>query len=151
MNSIDEDKLLARLLEKINQDQPSDTTATINSEIKEKIKELKERASRLFYDKPESFKQGAIVVWKEGLKNKKYPEYDEPAYVIKDLLKEPIISPEDESGSTYFQEQLDLVLAILDDDDDFTIFHYDHRRFKVIQPAPEDSSTSQEETTAPES
>lgn len=71
---------------------------------------------------------GMLVKWKQGLRNKKKPSYDEPAIVI-EILDSPVIGKSDESGSSYFREPLDLIAGFLDDDGDFVVFHYDSRRF----------------------
>lgn len=75
------------------------------------------------------FSSGDLVVWKDGLRNKKMPPENVPAVVIKQL-PEPLYSPEKESGSAYFREPLDLVAGFIDDDGDFVIFHFDSKRFK---------------------
>jgi hypothetical protein len=84
----------------------------------------------LLKDPPKPFEHGQVVTWKPGLKNKKYPKEGQPAVVIKQLPA-PIIQGERDSGSPYFQEPLDLVLGVLDDDGDLMVFHYDKRRFEL--------------------
>jgi len=79
----------------------------------------------------DSFQVGQIVKWKENLKNRKLPHLNQPAIVI-DVLVEPIMLEED-SGSPYFREHLDLVLGILDEDDILLTFYYDSRRFEPYQ------------------
>ena len=76
-----------------------------------------------------NFEPGSFVRWKPGLKNRKFPEYDQPAIVVK-VLAIPLISEETDSGSPYFQEPLDLVLGILDDENEFGSFYFDKRRFE---------------------
>lgn len=80
--------------------------------------------------KKESFEVGQIVKWKENLKNKKFPYKNQPAIVVT-ILDEPVISTNDESGSPYFLETLDIILGIVDDDDTFLTFYYDSRRFEA--------------------
>lgn len=75
------------------------------------------------------FKPGQVVKWKKGLRNKLYPDFEQPAVVI-ETLSTPILIEKVNSGSPYFSEPLDLVLAILDEEDDLIIFHYDSRRFE---------------------
>ena len=100
----------------------------------DKSKNLKELAeSFLREEKDNPIARGDFVVWKKGLKNKRYPQYDEPVYVL-EVLKEAIFDISDKySGSAYFREPLDIVLAFVDPDGDFAAFHYDKRRFKRIQ------------------
>ncbi|WP_314408870.1 hypothetical protein [Pseudomonas kuykendallii] len=78
----------------------------------------------------ETFKPGDLVVWKDGMKNKKYPLYGEP-FVVTAVLPEPIIDPEATAGNCYFREPLDIKLGLLDADGDFVEHHYDSRRFTL--------------------
>ena len=78
----------------------------------------------------ESFEVGQIVKWKENLKNRKLPHKNQPAIVIA-ILDEPIISTDNESGSPYFLETLDIILGIIVDDGTFLTFYYDSRRFEA--------------------
>jgi len=78
----------------------------------------------------EKFQPGDLIVWKQGLKNKKLPEEDTPVIVVEVL--EDIIFDETKgsSGTSYFREPLDLKVGSIDDDGDFVIFHYDSKRFE---------------------
>jgi len=79
---------------------------------------------------PHEFKVGDLVKWKQGLKNKKLPYINQPTIVIQ-LLKEPLIDRLDEdAGSSYYREPLDIILGLFDDKDEFLMFHYDKRRFE---------------------
>ncbi|MDB9371854.1 hypothetical protein [Nodularia sphaerocarpa] len=78
----------------------------------------------------ESFQVGQLVKWKEYLKNRKIPHKKQPAIVVA-VLDEPITSSEDESGSPYFLETLDIILGIMIDDNTFLTFYYDSRRFEA--------------------
>lgn len=78
--------------------------------------------------KKEAFEVGQIVKWKENLKNRRLPHKNQPAIVIS-ILDEPVISTDDESGSPYFLETLDIILGIVDDGT-FLTFYYDSRRFE---------------------
>jgi hypothetical protein len=79
--------------------------------------------------KKENFAVGQIVKWKEHLKNRKLPDENQPAIVVS-LLGEPIVSNEEDSGSPYFLEPLDIVLGLLTDDGIFLTFYYDSKRFE---------------------
>ncbi|MBE9058333.1 hypothetical protein [Sphaerospermopsis sp. LEGE 08334] len=79
--------------------------------------------------KKETFQVGQLVKWKEYLKNRKIPYKNQPAVVV-EILEEPILSDDDESGSPYFRENLDIILGILVDDNVFLTFYYDSRRFE---------------------
>jgi hypothetical protein len=89
-----------------------------------------------------AFKVGDIVRWKEGLKNKRHPAYDQPA-VVWEILDPPRVNSAESSGSQYFHEQLDLMIAYFLEDDDLGVFHVDGRRFEHhpnFQPSEESGS-----------
>lgn len=79
--------------------------------------------------KKESLEVGQIVKWKENLKNRKLPHKNQPAIVI-EILQMPIISTDNESGSPYFLETLDIILGIVVENGTFLTFYYDSRRFE---------------------
>ena len=83
-----------------------------------------------------AFAPGDLVHWKPGLKNKTCPLYAQPAVV--DVLDPPVRrQDQDEAGSTYFREPLDLVLGLIWNSGagrgDFLTFHVDSRRFQPWQ------------------
>jgi len=79
---------------------------------------------------PSNLQPGDIVRWKEGLRNKKRPGYDEYIVVL-EILSVPIIS---KSEGVYFAEPLDCKLGIVDEDGDLLTFFFDSRRFeKAVQ------------------
>lgn len=79
---------------------------------------------------PSNLQPGDIVRWKEGLRNKKRPAYDEFVVVL-DVLSVPIIS---KSEGVYFAEPLDCKLGYVDGDGDLLTFFFDSRRFeKAVQ------------------
>lgn len=77
------------------------------------------------------FHPGQIVQWKSGLKNRRLPEYGQPAIVM-DVLNPPVYdTSKDLAGSNLFREPLTLVLGLHDSDGDFLCYHFDGRRFEV--------------------
>lgn len=91
------------------------------------------QAAREAFGKVYDFKAGDLVVWKKGLKNRARPALVEPAIVMQ-VLETPLRDQnKNDSGTPYFNEPLDLVLGLLDEDEDFVIYHYDHRRFEPYQ------------------
>ncbi len=90
---------------------------------------LKQLADRL--DEHHAFAKGQFVVWKAGLKNRKYPDYGEPA-IVTAVLPAPVYDPDEaSSASPYFQEPLSIVVGV-HRDDDFLEFRIDGRRFERI-------------------
>jgi len=70
-----------------------------------------------------------LVTWKEGLKNRKWPLQDDPAIVV-ELLEEPIICQQNDPGTPYFGERLNVKLGIIADEGEFLVFHFDLNRFE---------------------
>ena len=71
------------------------------------------------------------MVWKAGLKNRKFPDYGEPS-IVTAVLPAPIFDPNESSAaSPYFQEPLNLVIGMFREDD-FIEFRMDGRRFEPI-------------------
>ena len=92
---------------------------------------LRERHALL--NQTHRFKPGDLVTWKPGLQNRRVPLYGQAAVVI-GMLDEPVLDSEQESGSTYFREPLDIVLGVIWDRGpnrgEFVTFHFDSRRFQ---------------------
>jgi hypothetical protein len=96
----------------------------------ERIKELKAYRQR-FTDPPRSpLAEGDIVYWKKGLKNRRFPKEDDPAIVIELVEDDDVRNPQEDSGSPYFREPLDIILGFIDPDGDFVMYHFDSRRFE---------------------
>jgi hypothetical protein len=88
-----------------------------------------ELAGRL--DQHNVFVKGQFVMWKPGLKNRKFPDYGEPS-IVTAVLPTPIFDPsENAAGSPYFQEPLTLVVGTFRDDD-LLEFRVDGRRFEPV-------------------
>jgi hypothetical protein len=90
-------------------------------------RKLRELAERL--DTFHSFTKGQFVKWKPGLKNRKTPDYGEPAIVTAVLPSAIYDSSEVSAGSPYFQEPLTFVIGIYQEDD-LLEFRLDSRRFE---------------------
>lgn len=88
---------------------------------------LAELAVRLQQYHP--FSNGQFVTWKPGLKNRKFPDYGEPAIVTATLPAAIFDPSENAAGSPYFLEPLSLVIGVFCDDD-FVEFRVDGRRFE---------------------
>lgn len=120
--------ILAEIMENLHEKE-SDKDVNEEEEKKygeEDIAQLKSVCKNFL--KKESLEVGQIVKWKENLKNRKLPHKNQPGIVIA-LLDEPVISTDDESGSPYFLETLDIIIGIVKDDT-FLTFYYDSRRFE---------------------
>jgi hypothetical protein len=90
-------------------------------------RKLKELSDRL--DQIHGFAKGQFVKWKPGLKNRRIPDYGEPA-IVTAVLPSPIFDPsENSAASPYFQEPLTIIIGTYLDDD-LVEFRVDGRRFE---------------------
>ena len=122
-----EKSLLVKILETFT----TEKTQTKQAEPPLYLREPKEYADKLrkrsqSLEDIASFKKGDIIVWKDGMKNKRLPEYGQPAIVIKKL--DPPIKEEDDPT---FMEELDITIGFMSEDDEFFVFNYDSKRFKI--------------------
>lgn len=82
------------------------------------------------YCTPQEFAVGDLVVWKDGLKNRRMPEYSVPG-VVAEVLDTPVLDEHKEAGSAYYREPLTIKVGILDPTDDELLFwHFDGARFR---------------------
>ena len=94
--------------------------------LKRMVAELSERL-----DQHNAFEKGHFVVWKPGLKNRRHPDYGEPA-IVRSVLPSPTFDPsENNAASPYFQEPLNLVIAYFLEDD-LLEYRVDGRRFEHV-------------------
>ncbi len=96
------------------------------------IKNLTDCCQKLLRPISDVFKVGDLVKWKNGLKNRKLPKKYQPAVVVA-VLDTPILNIEDNSGSPYFREPLDIVLGVVSEDGVFNTYYYDKRRFTSFE------------------
>lgn len=89
-----------------------------------------QRAYETFATRHE-FEPGQLVRWKAGMRNKLRPPDGAPSIVI-DVLTEPQYDARDDrdSGSRYYREPLDIILGMIDEDGEFSVYHFDSRRFE---------------------
>lgn len=100
----------------------------------QKIKKLEELLP--LYLREEEFKVGDIVYWKEGLKNRKFPQQFDPAIVV-EVVHAPFTDSTSDSGNPSFREMFGIKLGILVETGDelqFIMFYYDKNRFTKIPP-----------------
>ena len=77
-------------------------------------------------------REGALVQWKDWMKNRSTPAYGEPAIVVK-VLDEPILFQDSDPDSPSYLEHLDMVLGVLGEDSEFIVRCYDSNRFKAYE------------------
>lgn len=100
-------------------------------------KAAKARAMHERFMRRHEFRPGQLVCWKPELRNRKYPAYGECGVVVS-VLPAPVTDGNDDSGSPYFREPLDIVLGFVDGDGDFVTYHFDSRRFAPVTERPRD-------------
>ncbi|QQS52911.1 MAG: hypothetical protein IPM89_08125 [Candidatus Competibacteraceae bacterium] len=97
---------------------------------------------RLSNGRENALRPGMLAMWKPGLKNRRFPAYGQPAMVV-DVLDPPRLDHEDEAGSPYYREPLNLLLGLLWETGDFLVYHFDRRRFQPYEaPDPPNRSPS---------
>lgn len=97
--------------------------------VQQCIEDLRECLAQLTEE--ESFSVGDIIRWRPLLRNRRGC-YDD-VFIVVEVLDEPIIAKDDESGSTYYREPLDIVAGKFTYGGDFITFHYDSRRFTKLR------------------
>ena len=117
---------LARLAALIQDRESRKTRFRSREEMLERLRELRES-----YIAAQDFTEGDIVVWKAGMKNRSYPDYNEPVIVM-EIFAEPRVADHD-SGTPYYHEELTVKLGWLDSDDELVCFHYDGNRFQKAE------------------
>lgn len=87
----------------------------------------------IFHDYMQSsqLKPGDVVRWKSNLRNKRLPNYFEPAVVV-EVLETPVIDTTQDFGSPYYLERLDVKLGVLNEEGDFVCFLFDSNRFEKM-------------------
>lgn len=120
----DDDDFKKFLLSKFSEKSENTPSLIINDDYIQNLKSLS-----LNLEIENDLKKGDLVKWKQGLKNRRIPEYNQPAIVM-EVLQEPIIINHDEYGSATYREPLGIVLGIITPKNEFLIFHYDKRRFE---------------------
>ncbi len=129
MSENEEMTMAERLLGKLAEQKKEDEADTRERYDESHITSLKDCCQKLLT--LNSFKVGDLVTWKSGLKNRKLPRKYQPAIVVA-VLDNSITNIEDNSGSPYFREPLDVVLGVLSEDGVFNTYYYDKRRFKLF-------------------
>ncbi|WP_128330898.1 hypothetical protein [Apibacter sp. HY039] len=111
-----------------NKFEPKILSRQDNNANEEYISKLKNIAKN--YNKKSVFEVGDLVQWKIGLKNRKKPEYNQPAIVI-EVLEEPINEHiNDKVGVSNLNEKLSLALGFLSENNEFQISYYSQKRFE---------------------
>lgn len=92
--------------------------------VKDILEETQDFVKR--YHEKEEFKPGDLVVWKDGMSNRKYPKYGEPIMVLETFPA----ARKDNDGTQYGGEPSDVrCLVKKDEDGDMIAFAFDSHRF----------------------
>lgn len=128
-NQIQELQDLIERAEKLKEESKEKTRPELD--LSTKLSKLRSNLEN-YKKKTTSIEVGDILVWKEGLKNRKFPKYDEPCIVI-EVLEEPIVNDISGINSAYYKEPNDIKLGIIAPEDDFVTFYFDSRRFRKLE------------------
>ncbi|MCX7179409.1 MAG: hypothetical protein NTX56_11775 [Proteobacteria bacterium] len=125
------------VLEKIGitEDMPDSPFALLDEEYDDAkgdlVPMLRERYTQLKLVQHQ-FKAGMVVMWKAGLKNRRWPAYGKPAIIVKAL--DITVFDGDEANTPYFREPLDIVIGFFIDSGehrgDFVTFHVNSECFQ---------------------
>ncbi|EEN5587712.1 hypothetical protein FWP04_08960 [Salmonella enterica subsp. enterica serovar Mountpleasant] len=100
-----------------------------NNEKKSSIEEIKDFITRLNQKPERPFKYGDIVAWKDGMKNRRFPDYEERC-IISEVLDTPIYC-QDDTGSQYYMEPQDVKVVVFMDGE-FLEYMFDSRRLRHV-------------------
>lgn len=120
--SEEQKKDLLKVLLKDVLDEKNQPVSYVKIDLLTKLKEL--------YEQKVDFKVGDIIKWKDQLKNRKIPDYNEPI-IIMEMLEEPFFDTKADVGSAYFNEKYDIKAGILQGDALLT-FYFDSNRFELF-------------------
>jgi len=96
------------------------------------VEELKEKY-RSLCEQQEVFECGDIIYWKEGLQHKRVSG----PFVVTSVLVCNVYDSEQDAGSPYYKEQLDIKAACFNAEGFFVEYHFDSRRFTLAEPIAE--------------
>lgn len=102
------------------------------NDLHDDLGDILQQRYRLYVEQ-HHFTPGDLVTWKSGMRDRRCPLYGQPAVVV-EVLSAPIQDSEQETGSCYFRQQLDLVLGVIQDigtnRGEMLTFHFDSHRFR---------------------
>ena len=81
------------------------------------------------FNQKNTFSPGDIVEWKPGMRHK----LSNGPFVVLEVLDTPVFSSENDDGSPYFREPLDLVCGSFYEDGEFIVTHLDSRRMQPVK------------------
>lgn len=96
------------------------------SQLKVTPEELKEKF--LYFKEAYEFSEGDLVEWKPDLSNRNM----EGPFLVSTVLKQTMFSSCDETGSSYFNEPLDIIVFAFDGKGNFIELYVDSRRLQPI-------------------
>ena len=90
---------------------------------------LRLRKALAWLQRKNEFKEGDLIKWKAGLKNRPFLTYAQRAIVIR-VLGAPITSPCEDPLSPLFGEELDVQIGVYEFKKGVVVYHVDSRRFE---------------------
>jgi len=84
------------------------------------------------YAEVNRFRVGDLVMWKDGMRNRRSPGYGQ-VVIVSAVYDSISYGPEKSSGSPYFREPETMKIAFIDEDDgEFMEFCVDKQRFRIV-------------------
>jgi len=112
---------------------PRKLSVSDRMKLKANIEDL--RSKYALFLRKDNLQVGDIVVYKPGLRNRRYP-VNGTAGIVTRVFPVPIKDEsKNEAGSPYFNEELTVSVGILDNDGDFVEFTYDAQRLQRADPS----------------
>jgi hypothetical protein len=91
--------------------------------VKDVLEEARDFVER--HNATETFAAGDLVVWKDGMRDRKFPEYGEPILVLETFPAER----REDDGSQYDCQPSDMRCVVFKNDEGMQAFAYDSHRF----------------------
>ena len=82
-----------------------------------------------------TFEHGQTIVFKPGMKNRKYPDYGEPVVFLGYRQADKVLDGSNDQDSPYAGDQMDCTIGMLmhiNGKDDFILYLADSRRFEPV-------------------
>lgn len=86
-----------------------------------------------YHNNPDMFQVGDLVTWKEGMRNKKSPEYGEPIIIFE--VFDTTFRNTNDNGTPYSLEPLHgrALVQIDNEDGELMVYPIDFNRFKLVK------------------
>ncbi len=109
-----------------------DEAEEIQCDVRAKHAKWLAECGKAFLTVQPEFKVEQLIEWKPDLKDKRFPQYGEPAVVLA-VLAEPVNETGDDTTSQYSCAVNDIIIGVKAPDGDFAHYYADSRRWQPLQ------------------